>query len=732
MFARSLVSVYWAAFQLVVSRQPVQAQTNDTSWHRFVRAPAASIVRPKAILSEHTLGRVVNPDGLITNAYTTVLLRKEDSAPKPALTLDFGQNVVGLLSIDFAGSVNGSAQGFPGLKLYFSETLDFLANRSDFTRSDNAGQFPEDPPQIVPSGTDQIAVKNAPSTWLNQWGCGFGNQVCADGLHGFRYLKIELDALPEDAPYTSPYGEIHINSVSLQWSGYLGTPNTYSGWFDSSDTDLAQWWFDGSYTTEMCTDVFRRNDTETRGAVSQSLLGKWVIHDGVKRDRDPYVGDLAVSALTSYLTHDFHEAARNVMEDVVQHQRIDGWIPPASIRQYELPLFDYPLWWVVCSWDHVFYTGNTSYIESYYPNLLKLLDTYYVSHTDNITSLLIRQSGYGDYAFLPRYGSTAYDNALYVLALKRAAELADYLGRPSDAARWRNRASAVSQAFLENLWDPVARAFFDRKCPGPGPGLGCAAHAQDGNSLAILAGIANATYAQAALDYLAGATARTYGHAFYDGAGESLAPRLGLPDRVYPFVSYFEIAARFETGATASALAQLRSTYAWMSSHDPGATAWEAIGANGTRFEGGFTSLAHAWSTGVTPLLTTYILGVKPVRPGFREWVVSPRPGDLTWASGEVPTPYGPLNVHWEKSGADGLIKLTVVAPANTNGTMVVPAPASASGGAGGDARLLLVDGTLVSSGTVVDGSVAFAVEGGREYTVSYARADNSAQALLY
>lgn len=62
----------------------------------------------------------------------------------------------------------------------------------------------------------------------------------------------------------------------------------------------------------MCTDAFRANDTEPRQAFSEFLVGKAVIHDGPKRDRDPYMGDLAVSALTSYLTHDIHEAARNV------------------------------------------------------------------------------------------------------------------------------------------------------------------------------------------------------------------------------------------------------------------------------------------------------------------------------------------------------------------------------------------------------------------------------------
>ena len=144
-------------------------------------------------------------------------------------------------------------------------------------------------------------------------------------------MKVYLDALPEDSPYTTSYGEVMIDSMSLHFTGYLGTPDTFSGWFESSDDQLNQWWFDGVYTNDLCIDTFRVNDTEPRNAASPSLLGKLVIHDGAKRDRDPYVGDLAVSARTSYLTHDVPQAARDVLADLADHQRDDGWIPPASM-----------------------------------------------------------------------------------------------------------------------------------------------------------------------------------------------------------------------------------------------------------------------------------------------------------------------------------------------------------------------------------------------------------------
>ena len=177
----------------------------------------------------------------------------------------------------------------------------------------------------------QIAVQPGPYTWTDAHGCEYGEKVCADGIHGFRYVKIYLDALSQDAPYTSKYGSVSIDSLSLNISAYLGTPDTFTGWFESSDDKLNQWWFDGVYTTDLCTDVLDENSTDPRNAASPSILGKLVLLDGVKRDRLPYIGDLAVSARTSYLSHDVPEAARNVLADLADHQRADGWIPPASM-----------------------------------------------------------------------------------------------------------------------------------------------------------------------------------------------------------------------------------------------------------------------------------------------------------------------------------------------------------------------------------------------------------------
>ncbi|KUJ09723.1 Six-hairpin glycosidase [Mollisia scopiformis] len=645
--------------------------TSDAApdWQKYVRSPPNQIVRPVAVLTNYTQGNVTNPNGLLTGKGATTFTRTNISAGTekdvlPTIVVDFGQNIVGYLSIKFGGASSfNDTPGLPGIRLAFSETLQYLTNVSDFSRSYNG--------DTITPGSDQIAVNPYPYTWTDVHGCEYGNQVCDDGLHGFRYVKIYLDSLPADAPYTTSYGTVSIDSMSLNFSAFLGTPNTFTGWFESSDDQLNQWWYDGVYTTDMCTDTFGANDSDPRGAASPSLLGKLVILDGAKRDRDPYVGDLAVSARTSYLSHNLPQAARNVLADLADHQRADGWIPPASINNYTLPLLDYPLWWVVCSYDLLMYTGDVAYIQQYYSNIVQVLDTFYPSVTNTQTQLISKgigiSGGYGDYAFLPRSGPVTYYNALYVLALDNAASIATFLdGKQADAARWTARAQNVSASLNKYNFDITNGAFFDGTCGGEAY---CETHAQDGNSLSIVTGVANATRANQVLSYLATHNARPYGNSFYDND----AIGAGFSQRVYAFISYFEIEARFIVGSASSALEEIRRLYGWMANHDPTITQWEGIGADGIPYEGAYTSMAHGWATGIVPALTNYILGVIPQGPGFSVYSVKPIPGDVKWAKGVVPTPHGPITVSWNSNPSQGQFYISTTGPAGTKGTVYVP-----------------------------------------------------------
>src|SRR6185437_12940164 len=84
------------------------------------------------------------------------------------------------------------------------------------------------------------------------------------------------------------------------------------------------------------------------------------------------------------------------------------------------------------------------------------------------------------------------------------------------------------------------------------------------------------------------------------------------------------------------------------------------IGPDGTATEAR-TSLAHGWASGPTPIMVSDVLGVQPVAPGYRTFTVDPHPGSLRWARGAVPTPYGQINVQWQRNGPR--LSVTVAVP---------------------------------------------------------------------
>jgi len=73
-------------------------------------------------------------------------------------------------------------------------------------------------------------------------------------------------------------------------------------------------------------------------------------------------------------------------------------------------------------------------------------------------------------------------------------------------------------------------------------------------------------------------------------------------------------------------------------------------------------SLCHGWAAGPTAWLSEYVLGVRPLAPGYRRVVVTPHLGDLDFAEGAVPTPYGEITVRHERT-ATGDVRSMIQAP---------------------------------------------------------------------
>ena len=56
----------------------------------------------------------------------------------------------------------------------------------------------------------------------------------------------------------------------------------------------------------------------------------------------------------------------------------------------------------------------------------------------------------------------------------------------------------------------------------------------------------------------------------------------------------------------------------------------------------------HAWGAVPANIIPRYLCGVRPVKPGFREFVFDPQPGDVKYFQSVHPTPEGEIRVEFE------------------------------------------------------------------------------------
>jgi hypothetical protein len=427
------------------------------------------------------------------------------------------------------------------------------------------------------------------------------------------------------------------------------------GSFESSDLKLNKIWAQSVQTAQ---DMLAPGNLTTDWAGRPCAIAvPVVILDGTYRDRCPYIGDESVIDATLDASTPHFDVQRGMLDWFAAHQLSNGSIPSSPIFSGQLVLTDYNGYWLQTLYRYALYSGDLGLVQQVWPNVRRLLD-WYAARTGR-SGLFVNDLDHLDYGFIRRHGDVvAYFNAQYVLALREAVKLARWMGYRSDAMLWETRANDVSRVFTAAFWDPHAGAFRDTT-------IDSAAHPQDGNAFAILSGLATPDQAKSALAYLWSHNARSYGNTITDSASwDDHAWGYQSSERVYPFMSYYEVLARFAGGDDYGAVDLIRREWGYMLANGPQSTMWETIGAFGGPPFDLTPSWDAGWSSGAAPALTDYVLGVQPTSPGFATFTVKPHPETLTSASGTVPTPHGDISVSWK--AILGKVVVTVKAPPGT------------------------------------------------------------------
>jgi alpha-L-rhamnosidase len=529
-------------------------------------------------------------------------------APSGELIFDFGQN--------FAGVVSAVIRGDRGQRVTFRHA-EVLVDGELFVKS--------------------LRTAKATATYV----CVDGEQVYSPRLTymGFRYVGVTgIDA-----------GDLDLTALVL----HSDLPET--GSFECSNPLLnelqsAIQWGGRSNFVDIPTDCPQRDE------------------------REGWTGDYAVFATTAAYNFDMSRFVGKWLRDLSSEQGRGGGIPmvvPKAGNPY--PTMATACWGDVCvlaPWAEYLARGDLSLLRRQYATMTRFLGAArwwsglfsirrnarhiwrFPFHFGDWTA---PDGGVRDWLARGKWIGTAY----FANSCGIVAQIADLLGKPADAERFRALRSRIVDAYRATFTDGDGRL---------------ATEFQTGYVLPLHFGMTSGAETDTMVDNLV---------RLISDAGGHLAT--GFPGT--PYILF----ALSDNGKVREAYELLLQTScpSWLYMVESGGTTiwerWDALRPDGTvnvgdltggtsdeESGGGMVSFNHYAAGAVGDWLYRRVAGIEPVEGGYRAFRVAPLiGGDLTSASGSVVTPYGRVGSEWRVT--DGVFTLSVDVPVSTSCTVVLP-----------------------------------------------------------
>ena len=429
------------------------------------------------------------------------------------------------------------------------------------------------------------------------------------GNSGFRFARIDL---------VDDNRELHLKEVRAI---SIMRDLTYRGTFDCNDERLNQIWQTGARTVHLNMQEY--------------------LWDGIKRDRLVWMGDMHPEIMT--ISHVFgnNEVVPKSLELLKSVTPLPNWMNT---------MYTYSLWWIIVQRDWLHFHGDAAYLAEQRDYLVGLLD---ILLREKIDENGFETSG-GGFLDWPSNANKpamrAGTQALMMMAINAGAELCQELGEEQMATRCQERYNKMVEAA-----PAIAEQYFNEAQHPTAPGSKQAA------ALMALAGIVDAEKVNSEVLTVEG------------GRGFST------------FYGYYMLQAMAKAGDYEGAMQIIRDF--WGGMLDMGATSfWEDFNLDwlpnaapidelvpeGKKdihgdfgaycYEGFRHSLCHGWASGPTAWMIEHVLGVEVVEAGGKVVRITPHLGNLQWAKGSFPTPYGDIQIS-HKRNADGSVKSEIKAP---------------------------------------------------------------------
>lgn len=377
-----------------------------------------------------------------------------------------------------------------------------------------------------------------------------------------------------------------------------------------------------------CSDE-RLNDIWMTGAYTVHLNMQEYLWDGIKRDRLVWLGDLHPEVMTVSTVFGYNDVVPRSLDLARDITPLPRWMNDMAA---------YSLWWIIIHRDWYYYQGNLSYLREQQKYLTDLLNLLFTKVDASGQEKLDGGGRFLDWPSSPNeQGVNAGLQALMIMTFQSGADLCTILGDKELAKKCTETAARMQKRVPDHNQLKQAAA------------------------LMAISGMVPAEKADKEVLSVGGAK------------------------NFSTFYGYYMLEAQALAGNYTEAMKNIRDY--WGGMLDMGATSfWEDFDLDWTKnaaridelvpegkkdihadfgaycYKNLRHSLCHGWAAGPTPWMTKHVLGVQVVEPGCKVLRIEPHLGDLEWAEGSFPTPYGVVQIKHTK-GSDGKIKSDIKAP---------------------------------------------------------------------
>jgi len=396
-------------------------------------------------------------------------------------------------------------------------------------------------------------------------------------IKSLSYRQSGYDGLPEgsfscDDEYFNRFWEKALNTL------YVNMRDSY---FDCPDRERAQWWGDAT-----------------------TLMGE---------------------CFYSYSTT-VHQLMRKGILELCAYQREDDCLhsPIPGIYNQELPAQMLASVSTYGFWKYYMNTGDKETIRRSYPHVRSYLNVW---STDE-TGLTAERHGGWDWG---DWGDHRDIRLIYAawhyMALESAANMADLLGLPVEAASYRQIMESVKKGY-NACWNgtcyrhPSFKGETDDRV----------------QALAVISGIAGPDkYPQ-------------------------ITQVLHSQHHSSPYMEKYVMESLFQMGQGEFGMERCRERYRAMVEDPIHTTLYEGWGIGSKGYGGGTWN--HAWSGGPLTVIAQYLMGVSPTNAGWERFKVSPQLVTFNKASITIPTVKGLVSVSFRKK--NGVARFKIVVPEGT------------------------------------------------------------------